>query len=405
MRKAPIKTKLNDSNMPLPKQDEIKHGFQQIDSTPPKNLSHNSTSYSSNKSNKIESDNKAQRQISAYSGPENYKSALVEEMTESVNLRSNQLNRLPRASDHVIQTAAFENFSDRPTVMTKAQETKVSENQPRGSPAKLLIDLEIGIGNGKSARLKYYENEDIQRVASAFCAKHNLPEELSSMVEDCINKNLRKLWKKSKQVKREKDIRSETRKPRAKKSRKSANKERPKIILTLDIDGAVKTVRVYENQDPFEVAETFCEKHGLNSEAKYYMAKTIQYHLNKFKLNPNPEVRSNGELFNNANYDHEVKNKYDGGSEDGEEVRDERGVIMRNIQPSKRKLESHYDDNHLDSLPPKLNDNHSATSRLEENYDKWENILQEKYKQGPASDRPKDRCIEYYLNGLQLKFS
>jgi hypothetical protein len=52
--------------------------------------------------------------------------------------------------------------------------------------------------------------------------------------------------------------------------------EKELLIMTIEIgDGQKDTLRVFENDDPNELAKQFCEKHGLNPNIVYPLAQNI----------------------------------------------------------------------------------------------------------------------------------
>ena len=55
-----------------------------------------------------------------------------------------------------------------------------------------------------------------------------------------------------------------------------ADGEKELLIMTIEIgDGKKDTVRVFENDDPNELAKRFCEKHNLNHNIIYPLAQNI----------------------------------------------------------------------------------------------------------------------------------
>lgn len=248
-------------------------------------LSHDSTSYSSNNSNK------AIQNAELFNGSPEY----LQKLDNPINLRkhisfsnSPQENHAefvqysPKFYDPLTQTASFQTFRN----ITETPKTSVFTMEQKQFPRKVerpLLQLEIQISEDRVAILDFYENEDYHQAAASFCAENKLPEDFIPIVEQTIKQALKKAFKKKKRNQHESPKDRDSHPEETKRRSNRASAEKPVLILTLEIEGKAENVKVYRGQDPSAIAEKFCAQHNLLPEAKYYLVKTIEHKLSKLQ--------------------------------------------------------------------------------------------------------------------------
>ena len=115
------------------------------------------------------------------------------------------------------------------------------------------------------------------------------------IIEHAINSNLERIKKKKK--KKEKYPNDET-KPKPSESvqktegtikNQKETKDKPAIVIDLDLGDRTDRIYAFENDDPNILAASFCEKHNLNAEAQPFLAKNIAMQIKKFKKASTPK--------------------------------------------------------------------------------------------------------------------
>lgn len=257
--------------------------------------SHPSTSYSSTNSNmnKENSNGYIHRTVPDGTHVSKYHSSEVDFPQENLSFS----NRTPESFDLMDYSPKFYSpnhrtgsFHRTPSPQEKRMEFNISEFKTAiGIPQKkrTLLSIDIDVGKGKSAHLQYFENENPNEVAKRFCMQHNLPENAAPIVELNIHKNLQKLAKTgniSENHKKDTMPPVEVINEDPRESLRSTSREMPALLVALEIEGKFYEVKVFENQDSMIIAKSFCEKHNLAPDAQHYLAKNIQFYIDRYRI-------------------------------------------------------------------------------------------------------------------------
>ena len=73
----------------------------------------------------------------------------------------------------------------------------------------------------------------------------------------------------------------------------SSNKQKPKAIITLNIGESLEHIKIFENQDLYEIACEIANKHDLNEEFIDFLVNNIQSQLNEHEKKPSKSFLSN----------------------------------------------------------------------------------------------------------------
>ena len=68
--------------------------------------------------------------------------------------------------------------------------------------------------------------------------------------------------------------------------------EHPIFTLTIELEiGKTEKIDIYQNSDPYNIANNFCIEHNLGISTFQYLKEKIEYLLDEFKSNNNLDVK------------------------------------------------------------------------------------------------------------------
>ena len=157
------------------------------------------------------------------------------------------------------------------------------------SKSKGVVLIEIALGGNRVETLEYRDGESIKDKAANFCIENGLDEDTAVIIESVIRSNLEKVQKKKRKSQQKGGSNSETNESKntenqSVSSRDSkASRDKPAVMLELDLGGRTDTIYAYENDDPEMLAIRFCEKNNLDKQAVPFLVKSITTELKKLK--------------------------------------------------------------------------------------------------------------------------